>query len=154
MAVALVALFVALGGGSYAAVKLGEGNSRGAGTLKSGETLKGLYQVSDFDSGTNSSQSADNAISYQRPLKFVPELHFLPQGGGELDECPGTTQKPKAEPGHLCVYEADDGQRDLEDVPYLANDARDKIGFSVSVLSAAGENGHYYSEGSWAVTAP
>jgi hypothetical protein len=155
MAVALVALFVALGGGSYAAVKLGDGgNSRGAGTLKSGETLKGLYQVSDFDSGSNSSQFAENVITYQRPLKFVPQVHFIPQGGSEVPECPGTTQKPKADGGHLCVYEADDGQRDLVDVPFLAGNASDKLGFGVSVLSAASQNGLYYSKGSWAVTAP
>ncbi len=155
MAVALTALFVALGGGSYAAVKLGDGgNSRAAGTLKSGETLKGLYRVSDFEGAAGQGQFADNVITYQKPLKFTPELHFLPQGGSPVAECPGTVLKPKADEGHLCVYEVDDGQRDPGDVPFLDPVLPAKLGFTVNVLSAANAGGYYYSFGSWAVTAP
>ncbi|MEJ7876569.1 MAG: hypothetical protein WKF62_07905 [Solirubrobacterales bacterium] len=52
------------------------------------------------------------------------------------------------------MYEENGGQRDPGDVPFLRSDARDKIGFSISVLSAANKDGLYFCTGSWAVTAP
>jgi hypothetical protein len=155
MAVALVALFVALGGGSYAAVKLGgDGSATRAATAKSGERMKGIYRLGDFDSSPNQAQFDDAAVSYPKPLKSVPTLHFIAKSQTPPPECPGTALTPKAKRGHLCVYEHDTGQRDPGDVPFLTGDARDKLGFSLSLLSAAGQGSIYFSEGTWAVTAP
>ena len=154
MVVATVALFVALGGGSYAAVKLGTESAKPAGTLKSGKTLKGLYRVSDFEGSANQQQFADSTVTYQQPLKTAPELHFISAGSAGVLECPGSPQKPRALPGHLCVYENNGGQLDPTDVAFLAGDTRDKLGFSLAALSAANQGGFYFSEGTWAVTAP
>ena len=154
MGVAATALFVALGGGSYAAVTSGDGSTARAGALPSGETLKGLYEVLEWETNTGQGQFAGEVVTYQRPLKQAPTLNFIAEGQGSTTACPGTFATPKAKKGHLCVYEANGGQRDSGDVPFLRGDARDKLGFGLSVLSAANQNGLYFSEGSWAVTAP
>lgn len=155
MAVALVALFVALGGGSYAAVKLGSDDTGArAASATSGEKMKGLYRVSDFEMSSNQQQFADGAVSYPKPLKSSPTLHFIGVGQTPPAECAGSATAPKAKKGHLCVYEADTNNRDPGDVPFLSGDGRDKLGFSLSLLSAASQGAFYFSQGSWAVTAP
>lgn len=148
-----VALFAALGGVGYASGTFdGAGEKRAA--LQSGKTLKGLYLVQDVESGTGAGSFADGVVTYQQPLRFVPTRHFVPESQTPPAECPGTPVKPKAVPGHLCVYEADGFQRDAGDVTFQEGDARDKLGFGVEALSAAAQNVTYGSKGSWAVSAP
>jgi hypothetical protein len=155
MVVALVALFVALGGGSYAAVKLsGGGVAEKPGALESGETLKGLYHVSAHESGTEEHGVAEEVVTFQQPLRFVPERHFISLGSSSHISCPGTATRPKADPGHLCVYEADTLRRDPGSILFIDGDARDKLGFLTSITSNANQDLYFYSEGSWAVTAP
>jgi hypothetical protein len=150
MVVSVLALAAGLGGIGYAAS--GDGAAK-QGTLKSGKTEKGVYFVGAFESGAGSGQFAEQEVSYPVPLKAAPERTFVGEGETPPGPCPGTFAKPKAKPGHLCVYEKDGGGRDSGDVTFGFDDARDKLGFGVTVGSAVAANQFYFSEGSWAVTA-
>lgn len=84
------------------------------GTLPSNKTLKGEWSIS----GTGS--IAVDSFSFALPLKKAPIKHYINMAGKEpfynatsetieertQAECPGSAAEPTAEPGHLCVYAA------------------------------------------------
>jgi hypothetical protein len=147
-----LALFAALGGVGYAAGTLG-GQHQRASTLASGKSEKGVYSVQGFEFGSGQGSFKGDAVSYPVPLKATPVHHFIPEGNTPPAQCPGSATKPKAKPGHLCVYETDGFNRDSGDVSFTYGDARDKLGFKIQALSAAAQNGTYGSDGVWAVAA-
>lgn len=121
--------------------------------LPSGKTLRGVYSIQDMAHNPNIFDT--DSVTFAAALPSPPELHFVADGGVPPDECPGSVGQPDADPGHLCVYEADSTQRDAGDVAFQYGDGRDRFGFGLSVLSAGDNvNTLYQSNGGWAVTAP
>jgi hypothetical protein len=121
--------------------------------LPAGATMRGTYMLAD-NAGAGGQNSADGH-SFLQQLASAPTPHFIPVGGSAPAECPGTVALPRAQPGHLCVYEA--ARVNVLQVTIV--DPTDNIagqasrwGFFLEVRSNAA--GFYFSNGTWAATAP
>ena len=120
------------------------------GTLKSGQTLRGVLNL-----GTDASGSEDfvsDGVSFFFPLSSTPTVNPVLAAGGSTPNCPGVTggsqQTPNASPGNLCVYvSAQSGEAGLLEVE---NPSR--LGFGLRANAKA--KGAYNTTGYWAVTAP
>jgi hypothetical protein len=126
------------------------------GTLPSEETLTGAYGIAIPGSGDQNFA----AISFELPLEAGlagANTHIVPVGGPAPTGCTGgTAEDPKADPGHLCVY-----QVNATDVVVGAGGATlnpsapglgtAKTGALIPVTTTAEDAAAY---GTWAVTAP
>jgi hypothetical protein len=92
------------------------------------------------------------------------DVHLLNVGEGETAECPGTSDRPEAAPGNLCVYTTFPGgiarsvivppsKEKFGQLPEPAESGAGTNGAVVLLEPEAGPNG-YEVYGSWAVTAP
>jgi hypothetical protein len=145
--IAYLALFFAVGGGAaYAAGSGSSGAEKSQGTLSAGKTERGVYHVDAFKPDS----FGDAAVSFPIPLAKAPKLHFIQMGATPPAACPGTALRPKAKPGHLCVYEADEENRADMSVPFGYGDSRDKLGFQLEVQPASSSD-YMMSKGTWAV---
>ncbi|MGB7684748.1 MAG: hypothetical protein WBL45_03100 [Solirubrobacterales bacterium] len=140
-----------LGKGSVTLAKLGDEVAPLLGTLKAGQTLRGVFDLggkTEFDR---------SGVSFQFPLvnpPAAPEANILPSAGTS-PACPGLKggggQTPEAAAGQLCVYiRASDGA-----TPKLAFDAGtvSRLGFGLTAEFGAEETKNVI-QGFWAVTAP
>jgi len=128
LVISLIALFVALGGTSYAAINALPKNSVGTKQLKNGAVTgaklnaavlkkyyhlggtlpSGMTEVGDW--GFGSYQGADGGGGNGRPVMSFPVPlatgldgdHTIYVSGASATHCPGTGH---ADPGYLCVYE-------------------------------------------------
>jgi hypothetical protein len=71
--------------------------------LPPGATVTGDWNISE-----KGAEYAFVAISFPLRVAGEPTFNFINEGGvalfGSPDNCPGTAQAPKADPGNLCVY--------------------------------------------------
>jgi trimeric autotransporter adhesin len=139
-----------LGDGSVTAGKLADNIAPLLGTLKSGQTLRGV-----FDLGSTADAVAElnhSAVSLQFPLLNAPAVTVLKKGETSAN-CAGLGgggQTPQATAGNLCVYVTESKNLDATTPLVVENNTR--LGFGlVAKAEAAGE---YYAYGQWAVTAP
>jgi hypothetical protein len=168
--VAYLALFVALGGTSYAATRLPADSvsseqivngsvqaidlaAHARTELAGGETLRGNFSLGSGSTGGH--DYATDSISFVFTLPSAPKPHFIAFGKTPPAACPGTLALPKAAPGHLCVYEAEPtGGIDSTSIgdPVSGNvDAANRYGAIVSFH--ADSNLMVATSGTWAVTA-
>lgn len=175
MVVALIALFVALGGTGYAAgnavfstpskvkiIKIIKAvaptlNVKGAAgltTLPSGQSESGLFAAGTTDSG---SANMGTTITYPRPLAApVTNAHIIDvQGNGQTaSHCSGPGH---ADPGYLCLYDYDVSNTGLtafySDGGTYFPASLGKYGV-VLYWTSGGSSGFPYVGGSWTVTAP
>ena len=168
MAVAVIALFVALGGTGYAAgnailsspskaqiIKIVKGvaptlNVAGLAPLPSGKSESGLFGGGGADT---SKDWIGVAINYPRPLAAaITDAHIIDVRGGSDTHCAGAG---KADPGYLCLYNEDTdattGTNFYSDEGTLFPAAQGKFG--VVLYWVVGGTGGYVG-GSWTVTAP
>jgi hypothetical protein len=90
-------------------------------TLPKGKTLKGDWSA--FGKAPEAGFPVVATVSFGIPLASAPATHYLRPGGNEepffdgttgkeglrsQPACPGSAEEPKAEPGNLCVYAADE----------------------------------------------
>lgn len=121
-------------------------------TLKSGQTVFGKYYA--LDNPAPSGQFAIDVVSYQFPLPSVPADHYLAPAAAPTAECPGSSDNPRAAPGHLCVYsEARANIQTSYSGDGMGLDQLDRYGFAINV-KASGSADPFFDVGSWAVTAP
>lgn len=120
--VATVALFVALGGGAYAATQL---PAKSVGTrqikdgavtpsklrkrpfverLPSGKTLRGAWYLGAYVEGGGTTHQATDSISFGHRLSEAPSVQVIPPNGASTAACPGSVEVPSASPGYLCIY--------------------------------------------------
>jgi hypothetical protein len=117
------------------------------GTLKSGQTLSGV-----FDMGA-ASETVRGASSFQFPLAKSPGISptDILKFGQSNANCPGVgsgEETPQAAPGRLCVYiRLENG---LEN---LTLDTVNRLGFGLAAIFTAANKNNEVS-GMWAVTAP
>jgi hypothetical protein len=140
-----------LGKGSVTASKLGDEIAPLLGTLRSGQTLRGT-----FDVGGNM-DTARSSVSFQFPLAnppAAPEANIL-TAGSTSTACSGlkggNEQTPEAAAGQLCVYVKNTAGTS----PKLVFDANsvNRLGFGL-VASFTGAEAKNQIQGFWAVTAP
>jgi hypothetical protein len=138
--------------GAVTLAKLGSDVAPLLGTLRSGQTLRGA-----FDVGSTSAAVGDlvrSASSYQFPLQNQPSVTVL-QPGQTSANCTGlgagSAQTPQATGGNLCIYITE--KSNLDETTPLAAENNTRLGFGlVAKANAAGSP--YFAYGQWAVTAP
>lgn len=140
-----------LANGAVTAAKLGNEVGPLLGTLKTGQTLRGTFDVGD--TATTGGELARGAISYQFPLLNAATVTVL-KPGQTSPNCAGLSggnnQTPQATGGNLCVYVT--SESNLDETTPLAVENNLRLGFGlVAKAKAAGE---YFAVGQWAVTAP
>jgi hypothetical protein len=138
-----------LGKGSVTLAKLGDEVAPLLGTLKPGQTLRGVFDVGGTAQAAG--DLARGSASYQFPLLNTPAITVLPKGTTSAN-CAGLGggQTPQATAGNLCVY-ITEGEN-LDGVNPLVAENNTGLGFGLVAKAAAG--GNYTAFGQWAVTAP
>jgi hypothetical protein len=122
-------------------------------TLKSGQTLRGVFDVGSTGVAEDLIRSA---VSFQFPLLGAPTVTVL-QPGETTANCSGlgggNAQTPQATGGNLCVYVTTKENLD-ETAPFtpLAVENNTRLGFGLAAKANA--SGPYFAYGQWAVTAP
>jgi hypothetical protein len=182
-AVAYLALFVALGGGAYAATQL-PANSVGTRQLKngavtpaklkhgslsasstsppftetlpSGKTLRGTWEVEGYVEGTGFYHLASGAISFGHRLAKAPAAHVIPQDGASTAHCPGTVKAPSAARGQLCLYTSFESNATLylSDTTSANGIGATRFGVGLQAVPVTRtEEAFYGARGTWAVKA-
>lgn len=119
------------------------------GTLKTGQTLRGVFSVGDTT--TTAGDLIRSAVSFQFPLTNAPTVNVLKKGETN-GNCSGLGggQTPAATGGNLCVYVTE--SKGLDATTPLVAENNTRLGFGLVAKSDGG--GEYYAYGQWAVTAP
>ncbi len=136
-----------LGKGSVTAAKLSDEIGPLLGTLKSGQTLRGV-----FDMGAES-KSFRGATSFQFPLLNTPAITpaNILKFGQTTAACPGVgggETTPQAASGQLCIY-----IRLENGLSALTLDTVNRLGFGLAAFFTEAKESNEVS-GMWAVTAP
>ncbi|HEY6550697.1 MAG TPA: hypothetical protein VIY71_05800, partial [Solirubrobacterales bacterium] len=141
-----------LGKGSVTAAKLSDEIGPLTGTLKSGQTLRGAFDVG-ATAQTANDEFAHAGVSYQFPLLNSPTATVL-QPGETSANCSGLSggvgQTPQAAAGNLCIYITEEANLDGAKLLAVQNNIR--LGFGLVATSK--EEGNFFALGQWAVTAP
>jgi hypothetical protein len=139
-----------LADGSVTLGKLGAEVAPLLGTLRSGQTLRGVF---DVGSTGPAGDLAHSAVSYQFPLVNPPTATVLKPGQTSAN-CGGlsggSAQTPQATAGNLCVYITK--EENLDETTPLAAENNLRLGFGL--IAKAKSPASYYAYGQWAVTAP
>jgi hypothetical protein len=125
--------------------------------LPSGRTETGVYEIDSRAPDTTGTAVASASISFPIALATAPSTHFVLLGTVAPAQCPGSAGTPSATAGNLCIYEASFGNTNGAPTIYdprtgLATQAG-TLGAGVE-LFAGSSAGNFFSDGTWAVTAP
>jgi hypothetical protein len=122
--------------------------------LPSGRTIKGVYTA--MHEATAPGEIFAETASFQFPMPSnLLTPHFVSSGGLPPAACAaGSPGEPKAAPGHLCVFETNDGNATLSGIvnPAAGGTGVSKYGFVLEFTSNG--SGLAVSRGTWAATAP
>lgn len=137
--------------GSVTLAKLGDEVAPLLGTLKTGQTLRGVFDVGDTAAAVG--DLARSSASFQFPLLNAPTLTVLLPGQvtancGGLGS--GVAQTPQATGGNLCIYVTK--AENLDETTPLVAENNTRLGFGL--VAKAKEAKPYFAYGQWAVTAP
>jgi hypothetical protein len=139
-----------LGKGSVTVAKLSDEIGPLLGTLKSGQTLRGVFDVGSTGPAEDLARAA---VSYQFPL-LAPAAVTVLKPSQTSANCGGLSggaaQTPQATPGNLCIYSTE--EKNLDETTPLAAENNLRLGFGLK--AKAKEAGSYFALGQWAVTAP
>jgi hypothetical protein len=139
-----------LGNGSVTAAKLSPELGPVLGTLKSGQTLRGVFDVGSTGPAESLTRSS---VSFQFPLLNAPTVTVL-KPGETTANCGGlgggNAQTPEATGGNLCVYITE--SKELDATAPLAVENNTRLGFGLVAKSVGTKP--YFAYGQWAVTAP
>lgn len=138
-----------LGKGSVTLAKLGDDVAPLLGTLRSGQTLRGVFDVGG--TATNANDLFRGAVSYQFPISgSAPAITVLKKGETNAN-CSGigSGSAPSATAGNLCIYLTEESN-----LATLAPENNTRLGFGLSAKATAGASTDTVAYGQWAVTAP
>ena len=122
--------------------------------LPSGRTISGVYTAMLSAAGANESFAETVTFQFPMPSNLLV-THFVSSGDVPPAACAdGTPGEPKAAPGHLCVFETNDGNATLSGIynPAASGEGVSKYGFAMEFKSNG--PGLAVSRGGWAATAP
>jgi hypothetical protein len=137
-----------LADGSVTLGKLADNVSPLLGTLKTGQTLRGVFDVGDTGA---SGDLTRGSVSFQFPLLNVATATVLKKGETTAN-CGGLGggSTPAATGGNLCIYLTE--SKGLDATTPLVAENNTRLGFGLVAKSEV--SGEYYAYGQWAVTAP
>jgi hypothetical protein len=122
------------------------------GTLKPGQTLRGVF---DLGSTGVTGETARSAVSFQFPLLGAATVTVLKPGETSAN-CGGlgggNAQTPQATGGNLCIYVTQEAN--LEGTPPVEVENNTRLGFGLVAKAKEAGSAPYYAYGQWAVTAP
>jgi hypothetical protein len=138
-----------LGKGSVTLAKLGDEVAPLLGTLRSGQTLRGVFDLGD--TAATVGDLSRSGVSFQFPLLNAPAVTVL-QPGQTTANCAGLGggQTPQATGGNLCIYA--EKTENLDEATPLVAENNTRLGFGL--VAKAKEAKPYFAYGQWAVTAP
>ncbi len=141
-----------LGKGSVTPAKLSDEFGPLLGTLKSGQTLRGVFDVGGTTDSAVEAAEVRAAVSYQFPLLNPPAVTVLEKGQTSAN-CGGLGggQTPAATGGNLCIYVTESAN--LGETNPLAAENNTRLGFGL-VAKAKEKEKAFFAYGQWAVTAP
>lgn len=139
-----------LGDGAVTAGKLADNIAPLLGTLKSGQTLRGVFDVGSTAAAAGG-EFTRAAQGFQFPLLNTPTVTVLKKGETSAN-CAGLGggATPAATGGNLCIYVTE--SKNLDPTTPLVVENNTRLGFGLVAKSDAA--GEYYAYGQWAVTAP
>ncbi len=139
-----------LADGSVTTAKLSNEIGPLLGTLKSGQTLRGAFNL-----GGGSGDIAQAGESFVFPLNTAPNAQVINPATATTANCPGITggsgQTPQAAAGQLCVYVTNASNVSNAGVG-IRSVALNRLGFGLEAIGEAA--GVFAASGQWAVTAP
>jgi hypothetical protein len=137
-----------LGKGSVTAAKLSDEIGPLVGTLKSGQTLRGMFML-----GEEGGEIALAGQTFQFPLANAPAVNIIDPATATTAACPGLSggngQTPQAAGGQLCVYVTSKANLGSLTAP---GTALTRLGFGLEGIASGA--GSFSATGQWAVTAP
>lgn len=140
-----------LANGAVTAAKLAPEVLNNVSTLKTGQTLRGVFDVGA--TATEPVELANGSITFQQPLAAAPIVTVLKKGTTSAT-CPGlgggNEQTPGATAGNLCIYLTAEGN--LDATAPLTAEFNTRLGVGLAAKSKA--KGEFSAVGQWAVTAP
>ena len=143
-----------LNDGAVTAAKLAPEVLNNVSPLKSGQTLRGVFDLGGFNTTTTKNITDRGAISLQQALANSPAVTVIKKGGPTTTGCPGVQgggTTPEALAGNLCVYLT--VETNLDATAPLAAESTSRLGTGLVAKSATTE-GEFVASGVWAVTAP
>jgi hypothetical protein len=142
-----------LANGSVTPAKLSDEFGPIVSTLKSGQTLRGVFDVGSTGTGEELTRSA---ISFQFPLLNPPTVNVL-QPGATSASCAGLGggQTPQAAAGNLCIYVTTKENLDeTGSFTPIATENITRLGLGLVAKAQGPALNPYFAYGQWAVTAP
>ena len=139
-----------LADGSVTVAKLGSEVAPLLGTLRPGQTLRGVFDVGDFAAVPD--EFSHGGVTFQFPISgSAPTVTVLKKGQTSAN-CAGvgSGSAPAATAGNLCIYLTEEVNLD-ETAPLIAEN-NTRLGFGLRAKAKAG--GDFAGYGQWAVTAP
>jgi hypothetical protein len=119
--------------------------------LPSGGTETGVFSAEG--TATTVADLAASAISFPVPLASAATPSIVTSGS--TTNCPGSATAPAAAPGYLCVYVGDTVNVGVQAVydPFGGNGGTASR-YGAMFVADSGGAGNFYTDGTWAVTAP
>jgi hypothetical protein len=137
-----------LGKESVTAAKLSSEIGPLLGTLKAGQTLRGMFLL-----GEEGGETALAGQTFQFPLTNAPTVNVIDPATATTAACPGLSggsgQTPQAAAGQLCVYVTSKANLGSLTAP---GTALTRLGFGLEAIASS--PGSFSATGQWAVTAP
>jgi len=153
----LIALFLALGGTSYAAVTAGR--SQAPAPLASGQTIRGTWSVVVGSGAVGQPAYGSDAVTFQIPAPVRVDGHHVVLAGNDTVTgagCAGSAQYPVAARGFVCAYFDHALGTTYGAGSGLPGGNKDGVGdgsrygFELTI----GGTSPFVSDGTWAYTAP
>ncbi len=132
--------------------KLGNFYTKAQGDAKYAPTpsvIRGTYDILGYSSAADQ-ELADN-IPFGWTLPSAPTPHYINEGAAVPAGCSGSAAAPNADPGHLCIFEAQNNLANLRRVISATGNYGQTSPFGVGVTVTTTAAGNVYVYGSWAV---
>jgi len=151
-----------LADGAVTAAKLNGEVLNNVQPLKSGQTLRGVFDLGGTESKAEAEAGetppvARGSLTFHQALLNTPAVSVVPKGGPYPAQCPGLgggETTPAAAAGWLCVYATTETNLEGTAPVALTIDSVNRLGIGLAAKAKKETKGDYLVAGVWAVTAP
>lgn len=151
-----------LADGAVTAAKLNGEVLNNVQPLKSGQTLRGVFDLGGTESEAEAKAGetppvARDSLTFQQALLNTPAVSIVPKGGPYPAQCPGLgggETTPAAASGWLCIYATTETNLEGTAPIALTIDSVNRLGIGLAAKAKKETKGDFLVAGVWAVTAP